>query len=227
MRYLLTALMLFGLSSCCFFNNSCNECEESFPEDWMYEGRFRKDRPTEDLTFAVEEYAAELKHEHRLYLEDCMVCWSPDGAKIRLEFITQHILELCPARELLVDVVEGLLYRLNTNYIPEDLRPIPFTADNLELYIRFESFFGKFVDPFYIGWIALEQGISYFYAFTLENPKLDVFHTRWEPYYKSLTIVKAQRAAEKEYRMTHPEPINPLHNDLFLPPERREFFRGF
>lgn len=176
------------------------------PGEINYAERYLIQFDADEYSQIVWEYVTELKYDHRLHLENALVCFDGES-KIRLQFITQHILELCDARALLVDVVEGLLDRLNySKDASASLSPYPLTADQIEISIDFESFYGIYDDPFYIGYVALEQGMSYFYAFNLKNKKLDIWNSRSEPYFKSLSFVKFQRAGEEKYEMTHPKP---------------------
>lgn len=203
------------MSSCC-----CTTTHEPPNEDphWKYAHRYLKEQPTDDLTFAVESYAATLKYDHRLHLENAFACMGEHGTKIHLDFITQHILELCEVRHLLVDVVEGLLYKLNSDYISPDIRPWPFTADMLEITIDFESFYVKYDDQMYIGWVVLEDGVAFYYQSNLRNEKLDCWRQHVEPYYKSKSISMAQRQAEKEYQMAHPHAPSVLRDEWFRAP---------
>ena len=51
------------------------------------------------------------------------------------------VMELCDARELIVDVVEGLLLELNRNPILAcQFLHYPLTPSDLEIYIRFKVF---------------------------------------------------------------------------------------
>lgn len=184
---------------------------------WLANREVLKERPSDALTFAVEEYAVGLKYDKRLHLEHAYACVNEEGPIIKLEFITQHILELCEARQLLVDVVEGLVDKLNTNYIEEEFRPYPFAANQIELKIIFESFYVIYDDPMYIGEIVLEDGMSYFYAANVKNDKLDCWDAHQEPYFKSASIAHAQRTAEKEYKMAHQKPASALGKDIYRP----------
>lgn len=195
-RYLLILFILVTLVG----------CKRPPPPGPAYEERFLVEYDTSDLSELIWDYTTNLKHDKSLFLEDCMVCSGPEHSKIRLQFVTQSILEMCEARDLLVDVVEGLLDRIKSNHVKFHLRPDPFTADQLEVYINCESFFGEYVDPFYVGWIVLEEGMAYYYAFTLKNPELDEWNTRIEPYEKSRTFVKYERQAEAKYKQAHPKP---------------------
>lgn len=206
MQYALIFLALF-LASCC--------SKTLDPEDTRYAHRQLMEVPSDDLTWAVEQVAAELKYERRLRLENAMVCRSIDSPMLRLEFTTQNIMELCEARELLVDVVERFLYRLNTDYIDPEFRPAPYTSDNLEIYINFESYYTMYADRFYIGWVCLEDGEAYYYASTLKNNKLAFWHKHQEPYFKSKSIARAHTEAEKVYKRTHQPPASALRGELY------------
>lgn len=209
-------LILFSLTGCCCFEH------EMTPEEGRGAHRQLIERPSDDLTWTVEQVAAELKYDRRLHLENAMFCNGVDGPILHLEFITQSILELCDARQMLVDVVERFLYRLNSNYLDPSFKPEPFTANNLEIYINFESYYVLYVDRFYIGWVVLEDGEAFYYASTLKNNKLAFWHAHVEPYFKSKSIAMAQIEAEKHYRMTHPGPPSALKGELYRAPN----FRG-
>jgi hypothetical protein len=175
-------------------------------DDWIYANRVQHEFPTDDITSIVEDYVVELKHEKRIRYESSMICVGDGhGPKLRLEFISQNLMMLCEAREFLVEIVEEFLHRLNTRYVDPLLRPEPFTSANLELYIKFESFYGVYCDPYYIGWIALENDMAFYYAFTLDDFRLNSWDKHSEPYYKSKSIARAQIAAEKGYQLTHPK----------------------
>ncbi len=179
-------------------------CQRPPPRGLDYEDRVLIQFDTDEFSQVVWEYVVELKHDNRLILEEAYVCFG-DSSNIRLQFITQHILELCEARALLVDVVEGLLDRINhSKSASAFLDPYPLTADQLEIYINFESYYGIYDDPYYIGWVALEKGMSYFYAFNLKNKTKDFWSVRTEPYFKSRSFVLFEREGEQKYKESHP-----------------------
>lgn len=215
-KYIFLFLFLLGLTSC-----------RRFAENEMrYDERVMMQFDTDDFSQVVWDYVTELKYDHRLHIENAMVCFDGDS-KIRLQFSTQLILELCEARDLLVTVAEGLLDRVNhSKALSEYLNPYPLTADQLEIYIDFQSFYGIYDDPFYIGWVVLEEGMSYFYAFNLKDKRLnthqyrfDFWNSRIEPYFKSRSFVYAQREAERKYKESHPLPApTSLLPERFIPP---------
>lgn len=154
-------------------------------------------------------YATELSHTKRLRFEDAKIYYTDKVDSIRIIFSTQNILELCPARELMVDVVEGFLERLNSMPNVEDnFGHYPITADDLELYFSYESYFIEYVDPTYMAWMSLRDGVVRFYDGLLKDFHKDFWNSRVETYEKSYEFVTIQRAAEAEYLKEHP-PKNP------------------
>lgn len=190
----------------------------------MYSDRVLTQYPTEELSRLIWDYIIELKYDRRLHLENSYVVAGYNESKLHFNFISQDILEVGPARQLLVDVAEGLLGRINASGIGPELRPFPFTANQLEICIDFESYHGRFVDPFYVGWAVLENGMCYYYAFNLKDRytfpdltdvRFDFWHSRIEPYEKSRTYVEFERQAEANFLNAHPtrraSALDPLH----------------
>lgn len=153
-----------------------------------------------EITHAIQHYLAYLKHVKRLRLEDSSVYYRDTIHTVRMEFISMDVIELCEARELLVDVVEGLLYELNRNPIlaPQFI-DYPLSSAHLEIFIRFESF-EQYVDPFYVGWVSLEDDIVTFYAWVLNEDGRNIWDYRVEPYFKSREFVLYGREAEALFR---------------------------
>jgi len=155
----------------------------------------------EEMTSVVQEVAVELKYEKRLRLEDAKTYFNDGIHTVQINFSSQDLVDMCEARELIVDVVEKLLAKLNQDIIlgPE-FSNYPFRADNLEIYINFESYYGRFVDPYYITWIGLEDGDVLYETFSLKDNNRNCWAARRESYCTSREIVVYQRQAEKKYR---------------------------
>src|SRR5688572_6336962 len=118
--------LLIVLSGC------CPQCDHPEERQMIFVNN-------EELSAILWDYLTELKYDKHLHIEHTYVCGSETGAKVRLEFITQNIMELCEARHLIVDVVEGLLDRINNDPIYALYpAPYPLTPDKLEIYIEFE-----------------------------------------------------------------------------------------
>lgn len=207
MRYALFLALGSILASC----NSTKTLYEAY-----YETRFDKlfespealldNEPPhhhEEICRTIITFSTAAKYELHLHLEDAKVLWRNGMPFIRLKFISQDILELCDVRELLVDFVEGLLYRLN------HVTSMKWSALNLDMTVNFESDFIEFSDQWYIGYLTLQEGIVRYYAGDIKNPRLDTWHTRTEAYYKSLEFVYYHRLGESAYRATNPYPPFP------------------
>lgn len=158
----------------------------------------------EELTAVIQEYAVELKYQKHLKLEDSRAYFNDGIHTVQLQFTSQDLKEMDEARRLLVDVVEGLLAKLNEDiFLGPDFASFPFNADHLEIYITFESYFGFYVDPFYISWVCLEDGKAAYYTFDLHNTEKNCWHVRKEAYTKSREIVLYERQGEQLYKQRH------------------------
>jgi len=187
-RILLTLAVLFILTSCHY----------NPPGPWI------KKVDTEEVSRIVITYSTELKYERHLYLEDAKVMYNDGIEKIKLCYITQDILEMCEARELLVDVVEGMLDRINSDPgIASQLTYMPLSSDQMEVSIVCETFWGQYGDSKYINWILLQDGMAHYYDQDIENRYLDIFYVRHEPYFKSLEFATIERAADQAYKAAH------------------------
>jgi len=173
-----------------------------------------------ELTAIIQNYTTELKYNKRLHLEHANTFYDDGINTIQLQFITQDIIEMCEARELIVDLAEGFLAELNQNPIlgPEFVT-YPLRPSNLEVYITFECWYGKFCDPHYIGWIGLEDAQVTYYEFDLGDHIKDCWHSRHESYATSREIVVYQREAEKRYNEEHLKNVNIFGPDRFFPPK--------
>ena len=214
--YVLTSLtLLLAGSGCCL--------------KWNYYGvgdwEQKIDGP--EITHAIQHYIAYLKHVKRLRLEDSAVYYNDTIHTVRMEFSSQDIMEICDARELLVDVVEGLLYELNKNpVLAPQFIDYPLSSANLEIYIRFESF-EQLVDPYYVGWVRLEFDTVTFYAFNVEGYYATAYHTgsadlwdyRVEPYFKSREFVLYGRESGQLFKMAFDQDYpSCLKKEQYCPP---------
>lgn len=145
-------------------------------------------------------YSVILRHDYHLRLETSGIYTADNGSKkIRLVYISQDILDLCEARSLLVDVIEGM-----ADYVK--LSGVPLSVNDIDLRINFESFFGLYVDPLYNGYILLQDGVVGYYAFKdkVKDNTENFWYERIEPYFKSYQFVTVTRKAEESYRNAHP-----------------------
>lgn len=203
-------LLLAVLTGC------CAPCESDKPN--RYEDRYLLAGDTEDISRLTWDFVTQLKYDKHINLENSYVCSGDDHATIRMEFSSMEILTMCQARQLLVDIVEGLLERVNNSVVSTQLFPYPFPAEYVEIYIDFQSYFMRYDDPYYIGWIALEDGMAYYYAFSVKNHDTDFWHSRTEPYFKSKSFAILQREAEAKYSEAHPKvPVTGLEELQYHP----------
>ncbi|HEV8052142.1 MAG TPA: hypothetical protein VGP47_06590 [Parachlamydiaceae bacterium] len=159
----------------------------------------------EEITAIVQEYSVELKNRKHLHLEHANTFYNDAGIHtVQMQFISQDIIELCEARKLIIDVSEGMLEQLNSNplLIPEFANQ-GFYPFNLEIYINFESYYIKYVDPFYIKWIVMEDAQILYYTGDVNDNDKNGWHYRKESYNTSRNIVLYQRLAEDRYKAMH------------------------
>lgn len=217
MKYLLSLiiLILVGCTICGTGEEGDSPC---FP--WSRKkGYTRCDDGTvyKRLTYDIQDVAFRFKKERRLKLEDSNFWYNGELQKIRLDFSTMELLDLCEARFLLVDLVEDLIKTLKKDevlmaglYHPKTIDP-----DIIEIYIDFKCYFGRYIDFEYIGWISMEEGCVNYYAFDMRTDRLDWWQRRSEPYIESRTVVMATREAEEAWNKAHQEKPGPLEEERF------------
>jgi hypothetical protein len=160
-----------------------------------------------EMTWIVEKIMAkwENQEKRRLRLEHSEICYCGNTPMLRLELSSQAILEMCEARFLFADFIEDLLREINTDpIISGQLSEYPFTPEQLLVDINFESFFGKYVDPFYIGYIEMRAAIVRYYAFDQKDRERYIWHARCEPYLKTREIAAIQRETRKQFHLQNP-----------------------
>jgi hypothetical protein len=236
--YYLRSALFLGVAGLCFLfsygcgyfkngcqsdgcqNTTCDLCTEIEP--WV------EKICAAEIVHSIQHFLPYLRHEKRLRLEDAKVWYNDRINAIHMEFTSQDVIEIREARMLIVDLVEGLLAELNRNpIIAPDCLHYPLGPENLEIYIDFESFHGLYVDPFYVGWLKLEEGQTTFYAFDLKYRRTNLWNFRAEPYFKSRELVIFERESEGTFRQAveMARPIK-LRREQYTPPEK-EFPRFF
>lgn len=162
--------------------------------------------------------AEKLKYEKRLHLEDSVVYYDRNINRIRLDFSSMDNSDLWEARELLVDVTEEFLDRINQNgRIYAGLAKTPFDASNLEIYIRYKSFYNKFIDLQTVGLTSLRGGIASYIASDALECDIDCWHRRSEYYWQSKNFVTFRRQGEALYKPKEEErEESPLQEERFF-----------
>lgn len=191
-QVILSFVLITALSGCCIFR---------VPTYGFWEKRV----DVEPISRAVITYANKMRVEKSLRFEDSQVFYSDYAEVIRIIFSTQLILELKEVRELVVDLVEGLLQELNSDpIITTQFQAGMVRPENIELYIGFESYFCEYVDQMYMGWVSMYEGIVRFYSAILKDFRKDYWLDRTEPYYKSRQFVIYDREARASYNVANP-----------------------
>lgn len=172
------------------------------------------------VTCLIQEFTVQLKHDKYLDLGHAKTLYDDGIETIQLDFTTQNIMGMCEARELIVDVVEGLLSRINADSVVGfELANYPFTPANLEIYITFESYFPRYVDPYYMQWVCLEDGLVTYLAADVQDLDKSCWHERHESYETSREIVICQRKGEKKYAENHKPLMDIFGSQRYYPPE--------
>lgn len=169
-------------------------------------GPWVKKIDSEEASRLVLNFSAKAKQEHHVELEDSRVVYDDTIKKFYLEYSSQRLLNLYEARLMIVEMVEEFLYRLNNHTVLSfELQRFPFTADDVEVKINFESYFGRYVDELYIGLIWLKCGCVHFYAFDIkdEHGQIDWSHDRFEPYFKSRELAYLKKEADAPFYEGH------------------------
>jgi hypothetical protein len=160
-------------------------------------GPFVKKIDSEELSRLMINYSVALKKEQHLSLEDSWVSYDDTIKKICVRFSSQRLLTVEQARLQIVEVVEGLLARVNNHSVLSfELERFPITARELDIKINYESFHGRYVDELYMGLTWLQAGCVHFYAFDRKDNNLDRDHSRFEPYFKSRELALLKKEAD-------------------------------
>lgn len=188
MQYIMILLMAFALAACSHPSENHEMAHEEYDEE--YKGFV----DYEDTTRNILRYCLALKRSHRLELKNSRIMYDEFLNKVWLEFETQVMIKVPEAREMLVDVVEGLLDVLNNDpYLASESEDFVFTYENVDIDIRFGSFYSRYIDPTEMGMIVLQDGLCYYQAYDVIIADSPCFHEQVESYPKSKLIAEAQR----------------------------------
>lgn len=241
LRLILAVLTLLTVSGCsCFDFAPFDDCEHfnPAPEHPSYAEYPIEEAPPEEppapvlsihsdeITNIIQTVSTNFKYDKRdIRLEDARTYFNENGIHtIQLNYISQSIVDVCEARMLIIDLVDALMTRLNSNpYLIPEFPHFAFFPFNFEIYIVFESFFIRYIDPFYVKWICMEDGEIRYFAADLDDNNKNCWHVRRESYYTSRDIVTYERKAEKEYKDAHPSALYKVFGDKrFIPPDEQE-----
>lgn len=169
------------------------------------EGPWVKKIDSEELSKIVINFSKKMDVDYHLFLEDSYATYDDSIKQVVLKYSSQRLLTFCEARLLIVELVEEFLFRLNNNTIVSfELENYPFTADNLDVRVNFESFYGKYSDEQYIGLIWLQDGCVHYYAFDRKDNTADWDQHRFEPYTKSRELALIKKEADLPFTDINP-----------------------
>jgi hypothetical protein len=161
------------------------------------EGPWVKKVDSEEASRLVIFFSNEMKERFGLELEDSRMTYDDDIRRFYLEYSSQKLMTVYDARLMLVELVEEFLRRVNNHSVLSfELECFPLTARDVEVKINFESFYGLYADPLYVGQVWLNCGCVRFYAFDRKNNDIDWDHHRFEPYFKSRELALIKKEAD-------------------------------
>lgn len=203
----LLILMLAALTGCCCFGVRNRIINRTVVQ------KIEVDMIT-DSTF---EFCLELEKERFLRLEQSYAFYEDGITGFQFFFSTQDISEVKEARRLLVEIVEGLLDRVNNaEELASQFQNGPMTAMDLEIFIDFQSFFSLYVDPMMVGAVSLKNGIVRYLASDGKDPDKDRWHRRIERYGIAKRIIEIERGFEETFEQ--PPPPAYRFKDRYIPP---------
>lgn len=217
-RGLLALVLAFAMTGCC--------CDSQHDHCRPYRSHFCpatkaaiRNVDYHGLVNVVFGWGTEIKYKEGTIM--CSSCAVMDKKikTIRMEFVSQDIFELQEARNFLVYVVEGLLERVNEYAtLSGSLDTRPFSPQNLEIIVTYESFHNYFVDPTYNGRTALINGEVVFNDSNVYNSDVDEFGCKHEPYFLTKQLVDIEKRYKTPYThsILNGEP-NPCFKELYVP----------
>lgn len=145
-------------------------------------------------------YSIELKSLYNVVLQRSNIENRDGELLIWLDFETMDIMTIDDARDLIVNLTEGLLSRLNQQQVLRDLTSSgEVTEYNLFINIRFDSWFAVHLDPLYLGRLVLDEGEVFYYAqtATYRGRDLKVHHQHRELYLVSKEIISLEMEVKR------------------------------
>ena len=159
----------------------------------------------------------ELKQRYDIRLDNAATLYNPGIGGLELRYTSEELFDICRARNLLVDLVDSLLAKINQDpYVAGQLSYYPLDYLDVDLVITFDSFFGEYCDLQYVNQIRMEGGQVTFYAFTAFSNEGSLFEVHSEPYETSQANSYYLRQAQEVF--ASPEEIADLAPMMTPPP---------
>lgn len=173
--------------------------------------------PSETETLVA--FDEELQFEDGIWICNAYIKHFPDDGddQVWIDFHTYHVADIQDARKIFVHTIEKMLDRLDS---AEKLGPYrwndDYTVEDLYVSMEFKSFFGRYVDPKYVGRMELKKGeLVQYYANTGFDDYNPCFHFHSEPYKTSVRIVKTQDRITKQREADIPDLPDYFETDIF------------
>lgn len=185
---------VYSILAACILMSGC-ACEKSEPKNCTPLTQCEENPVGAKISEIVILFSKNLEETHKLFLYNSRAIFDGTIKKIRVDYTSQKSVELCEAREILVDIVEGLLSLFDAELFWA-FKDGTVTPQELEIHVNFTSYFNKYVDPSYTSYIILQNSESFFYTSELDYPFTDAWMQKVEPYYKTKQFVTFSREAE-------------------------------
>lgn len=135
-------------------------------------------------------FCKQLQKTHHLYLIGSGGGMMDNVESISLTFVSHQKVNVEQGRKILVDVSETLLNRINAYpQIKPHLNNFPFTANNLDISILFETPSGEFLRGEYLASLSVDEGRVIYAKYDPLNKKL--FTVYRETYIQALEIIRS------------------------------------
>ncbi|MCB1118951.1 MAG: hypothetical protein KDK65_03230 [Chlamydiia bacterium] len=183
------------------------------------------DARTYPATRALMLQAAVMGRKHHLFLENSFVYHDENGIidGFFIDFSSMELVELCEARHILVDVVNEILHRVNSDpALTNKLRNPPLTYEDLEIWITHKSFYGIRLMQYLIHEIVLQNGRAFYVTSESNNRELPFAKCRSEPYHKTAEIVRVDDEVEEEMAKLPQEPEKSYLKRIQFEPRRTQ-----
>lgn len=183
--------------------------------------------PVDDVTRSITFYSKQLERDKRLILETSCVEYDGCIETVQLCYLSHALLDIPKAREMIVDVANGVLKALNENeLIRPELCHLPLSVEDLYIIINFDSYYGEYIDLSYTNHIILKEGQLHYYSFDAYNHNKETWHRHCESFEIAEVQVEVARNFDKPY---YEDQINtgfrpkPVSQYLIAPFDYRSF----
>jgi len=142
------------------------------------------------LYMIVLRHAEKLKRQARLHWMGSRGLRKSRVGKFFLAYECYHPLDIEQARKLLVYAVESLLKTINAGDVPHpQLKHYPLTSQDIDVEIRFDTFFGEYVDRQYVELCEMKNNLVTYYSFSCQTAFGKCCH-RYERYPDAVNAVR-------------------------------------